>query len=215
MGVISLGATTVPKMSIGTTPIVKVSLGSVLIVPVFTPVTTPFTTTGSFTYNIPAECSRLDVIVLGGGGGGQASLAIFAYGAPGGPGGWKGATLVRGVDIDPSITQITGRVGVGGAGGPGPSISPGFPGQSSTASCAGFSLEGAQGDGGVLAVGSQAATRGKGPGNFTWNGILYTGGADNTANSQDGKVPGGAGNGSAQLSRGYDGGRGQVWIRAY
>ncbi|QDP44592.1 hypothetical protein SEA_NOTHINGSPECIAL_7 [Mycobacterium phage NothingSpecial] len=193
----------------------RIFMGNELVWPAFTPAPVQITATGNYTYDIPPNCRFIDVVLVGGGGGGQASLTLFAYGAPGGPGGWAGATLKRGVDIPWSVTQITGRVGIGGPGGPGPSISPGFPGQSSTATCTGFSLEGAQGDGGILAVGSQAATRGKGPGNFTWNGILYVGGADNTANSQDGKAPGGAGNGSAQFSSGYTGARGQAWFRAY
>ncbi|AXC35114.1 hypothetical protein SEA_PHRANNY_6 [Mycobacterium phage Phranny] len=211
-----LGSTALNNFRVGTETPDRIFLGNELVWPSFTEVTQFFGTAGAFTFNIPPNCRFLDIVVIGGGGGGQASLALFNYGAPGAPGSWAGVTLKRGVDIPWSVTQITGNVGGGGLGGPGPSVVPGFAGADTTATFTGGpTITGNAGAGGIGWASSQANSRGKSPGNFTFNGKLYVGGAAVTANNQPGNPPGGSGSGSAQLSSGSNGAPGGAWVRAY
>ncbi|AIK68958.1 minor tail protein [Mycobacterium phage Tiffany] len=114
---IYLGSTALNNFRVGTQTPDRIFLGNDLVWPAFTEATTEFTTVGAYTYNIPANCRFLDIIVLGAGGGGQASLAILNVGASGLPGEWNSVTLQRGVDIPWGLSQITGSVANGGSGG--------------------------------------------------------------------------------------------------
>ncbi|QXN73845.1 hypothetical protein SEA_EAGLEPRIDE_6 [Mycobacterium phage Eaglepride] len=212
---IYLGSTALNNFRVGTQTPDRIFLGNDLVWPAFTEITETFTAT-PWQFLIPANCRYLDVIVLGGGGGGQASAALFNYGAPGAPGSWNGITLQRGVDIPWDIAAIAGVIGGAGAGGIGPSVIPGGPGGDTTATITGIgSLVGAGGAGGLGWAASPTAGRGKSPGNFTFNGKTYIGGAAVTSNGGAGQPPGGSGSGSPQFSSGANGARGQAWVRAY
>ncbi|AYB69929.1 hypothetical protein SEA_MUCHMORE_7 [Mycobacterium phage MuchMore] len=217
---IYLGSTALNNFRVGTQTPDRIFLGNDLVWPAFTEATTEFTTEGAYTYNIPANCRFLDIIVLGAGGGGQALLAILNVGASGLPGEWNSVTLQRGVDIPWGLAQITGSVAKGGAGGLGPSILPGAWGEASTANYT--LLNGssatltANGGSGGIGWADRNGARGKSPGNFTWNGKLYVGGGAATGDNQAGKPPGGSGSGHYPgFGSGQSGARGQVWIRAY
>ncbi|QJD52059.1 hypothetical protein PBI_MA5_5 [Mycobacterium phage MA5] len=214
---IYLGSTALNNFRVGTQTPDRIFLGNELVWPAFTPLSDTITATGSYAWNIPANCRFIDIVVIGGGGGGQASLAIFNYGDPGDPGHWNGITLKRGVDIPWGDTQITGEVGGGGIGGPGPSISPGFMGGNTTATWSTGSITGGGGAGGLGWASSAANTAGPSPGNFVWNGITYTGGAKTGTGTfgPGGNPPGGARASSTGFGAGGQGARGQVWFRAY
>ena len=159
--------------------------------------TTPVTASGD--YIIPRWCNYLDVIVLGGGGG--ALQGNFGTGAGGKAGSWNGITLTRGSSIPWTQTVIACTVGSGGA--------KGFISASGSASSA-AGISGAGGAGGA-AFGAQ---QGGSPGNYTFNGKSYVGGAAGTSSTV--QIPGSGGfGGGAFGANSADGGRGQIWVRAY
>ncbi|WXX09743.1 minor tail protein [Mycobacterium phage MS619] len=216
MAGISLAGLVVPNLSLGATPILKVSLGAEQVWPSFDPVSQTFTTTGSYTFNIPSGCMFIDVVLIGGGGGGQGMGSATAWGQGGRAGAWNSFTLVRGVDIPMGTLTITGSVGVGGTGGAGNFLSgnPGGPGGSTTATAAGMTTRtaagGAGGNNRNLDFGGQS------PGDITLNGRLYQGGAVQGIPSSGGNPPGGGGSASTvSLIGGGAGARGQAWFYAY
>jgi hypothetical protein len=166
--------------------------------PTHSPAITQYTAPGDHTYDIPFWCTFLDVILLGGGGGGRNGVAFIAPG--GGSGLWTLVTLQRGVEIPWTTTQIMVNVGSGGA-----AANDGLP---STATAVGMAPLTAPG-------GIQGAIQGgtgRGPGNRTLNGTVFTGGADAPNLGQDGNAPGGGGAGDG-LSAGV-GAAGSAWIVA-
>ncbi|AVR77417.1 hypothetical protein SEA_TNGUYEN7_5 [Mycobacterium phage TNguyen7] len=214
---IYLGSTALNNFRVGTQSPDRIFLGNELVWPDFAEVTQSFTTAGAYAFNIPANCRYIDVILLGGGGGRQSSLAILNVGASGLPGKWFSVTLKRGVDIPWGVTQITGTIGAAGTGGGGiPSVLPGGPGGDTTAT---FSGGGAyKGDGGAGGLGwaTRETARGKSPGNLTFNGKTYTGGGAATGDNQAGKPPGGSGSGHYPgFGSGQPGAPGAAWFRAY
>ena len=77
-----------------------------------------FSTPGVTTYTIPATATKVDFVVLGGGGGGQGGGAGFANGRSGAAGTYSaGLTLTRGVDFPWGKTTFPVTVGSAGAGG--------------------------------------------------------------------------------------------------
>ncbi|QXN74430.1 hypothetical protein SEA_FLOAT294_47 [Gordonia phage Float294] len=181
------------------------------------PVTTAFTTVGAFSYPIPGWCTYLDLIVLGGGRGGQTGSGANSQPGSGGlPGEWAVATLQRGVNIPWSEAQLTGTVGAGGAGGANSDNAAGQPGGNSTVVASVGTLTGLGGTG----VNSGSTRRdGPGPGNYTYLGTEYVGGALSDGSGLPGNPPGGGGSGGnggvfGNRTRGGAGARGQVWIRA-
>jgi hypothetical protein len=179
-------------------------------VPVYTPRTEVFDIVGAFSYSIPPWAVYLDVIAVGAGAGGQGGQAFTGNG--GGGGGWQAVTLLRGVDIPLTTTSITGSVGAGGAG----STGNGSPGGSSTAIATGWAGLTAAGGTNPNPSGS-GPIPGLSPGNETFNGVPYTGGASQTTARSAGIAPGGGGAGgnlSFIAVSGGAGARGQVWIVA-
>ncbi|QGH80591.1 hypothetical protein SEA_RAHALELUJAH_31 [Mycobacterium phage Rahalelujah] len=200
------------KIWLGSTAVQRVYLGSTQVWPSFTPVGQTFTTVGAYTYNIPAGCTAIDVILLGGGGGGKGFGFAGAWADGGKPGEWYLATLVRGVDIPLTTTQITGVVGAGGTGGAGASGGNGGNGGASTATATGMTAR--SGPGGLGATTRTLAIQGPGPGDRSLNGQNYIGGALSPTGA--GNPPGGAGCGTTiSFTAGSAGGRGQVWFYAY
>ncbi|QFG12531.1 hypothetical protein PBI_TOAKA_31 [Mycobacterium phage Toaka] len=200
------------KVWLGSTAAQRIYLGTTQVWPSFNPVGQTFATAGAYTYNIPAGCTAIDVILLGGGGGGKGFGFAGAWADGGKPGTWYSVTLVRGVDIPLTTTQITGVVGVGGTGGAGASGADGGNGGASTAVATGMTSR--SGAGGLGATSRTLSIQGPGPGDLTFNGQLYVGGA--TAVTGAGNAPGGAGCGTTiSFTAGSAGGRGQVWFYAY
>lgn len=145
------------------------------------PVVTSYTSTGPFTYSVPAGTTSVDVLVVAGGGGGGSAL-----GAGGGGGGVLSGTF----PVTPGGT-VSGQVGSGGQGSPVANYTNGFNGGPSTFGPA-TATGGGYGSGysdpnlgdGVSNAGGQAnkgGTGGSGGG---------SGGGQSSLNSQ----PGGTGN---------------------
>ncbi|AFF28305.1 minor tail protein [Mycobacterium phage Twister] len=213
---IYLGSTALNNFRVGTQTPDRIFLGNELVWPAFTPTPQQFTTAGAWQFVIPANCRFIDVILLGGGGGGQASAAWLNVGQPGAPGSWNGVTLKRGVDIPWDLAVISGVVGGGGSGGIGPSVMPGLPGADSTLLVSGQTFATGQGGGGGLGWSTREGARGRSPGNLTYNGRLYVGGAAVTSDNGRGNPPGGSGSGHYPgFGSGQNGAPGAVWIYAY
>lgn len=176
------------------------------------PVTSPFSTAGTFTYAVPNWLKwgdKIDVLVLGGGGGGQASNFPLT-GDGGEAGSWNVQTLVYGLDIPVGTATLTVTVGAGGGGGFGANA-PGTDGEASTVTGDGVTTITAPGGVGGTAGG---VAIGYGPGDQTLNTVTYTGGTDAGA-SFGGNAPGGGGGGGAPFSNGGGGAVGAVWLAAY
>lgn len=179
------------------------------------PASQNFTTAGAYTYAIPWWANKIDMILLGGGGGGASGNYSSTAGNGGKAAVYTMGTLVRGVDIPWSTTQITGTVGVGGTAGSGNNVAGGA-GGATTATGTGMATSSSAGAAGGSGTGSQG---GQGPGNTAWGGISANGGAAGSGNGGAGGAPGAGaagGNGSfLSSSAGGVGGRGQAWFYAY
>ncbi|ASW31265.1 hypothetical protein SEA_FRED313_5 [Mycobacterium phage Fred313] len=217
---IRLGSVNPNAFRVGTQTPSRIFLGNDQVWPEFTEVRQQFSTAGAYTFNIPAGCLYIDVILLGGGGGGR-SMPLAGVGGEGGRAGtWSTYTLRRGVDIPWSTAQITGTVGAGGAGGAAAvGANPGKPGGATTATATGVgTLSAAGGAGG----GNAFDPNGQGAGSRTVNGVLYQGGAERASvgTGLAGNPPGGGGTAS-QVSlfiigtAGGNGAPGSAWFRAY
>jgi len=188
--------------------------------PAMSPATQNFSSTGNGTYNIPYWCRYIDVVFIGGGASGQTGNgAISTAGKGGNPGQWQAVRLERGVDIPWTATTLTLNVGSGGArpansDNAGPTAGANtvltyqnLAGQTITLTAAGGS-------------GTQSSQNGGVPGNFTFQGVPYTGGNGGTGNAGAGAQPGAGGAGGnggifGSRTQGGLGGNGQAWCRAY
>lgn len=169
-----------------------------------TPVSASYTAPGTYSYAIPVWCAYIELVGVGGGEGGDSGSGAFVAGAGGAGGVWNAITIQRGVDIPWTATSLTVVVGDGGTGGPaGPLNSDGAGGNPVVWSYSGTTLLTCSGgdDGG-------SGQNGKSPGNYTYNGVLYTGGAAQTSGSA-GNPPGGGGRGgNGGFGVGLAGGKG-------
>lgn len=200
----TLGSEFVRDARVGLTQAKAVYVGSTKIWPPMKPEMTVFSTAGSYTYNIPADCDKIDVILLGGG---EAGTGITWGNGSGGRGGkFYTITLERGVDIPWSLATITGIVGAGGTGN-------GGPGSASTAVISGGSTyTGAGGDGNMGAL----VPGGEGAGTQVYNSQSYIGGGGQGALGNPGLAPGGGGAGGGfGTGVGGPGAAGTVWFYAY
>lgn len=190
------------KVYLGSTAVSAVYLGSTLIYK-SAPELTTYSTAGTFTYTIPAWCTTLDIICLGGGEAGGVAW-LLGTGSGGKAGGWGSSTLVRGTSIPFSTTTLAVTVGAGGNGSQGNYPAPGQDGQASTVSGTWGTVTGAGGAGG-----NSSNYNGGSPGTVTVAGQTYSGGVFPAA-------PGtGGGGGNPPGGPGGAGERGRVWIRAY
>lgn len=178
------------------------------------PVPTPFLTSGSHTYPIPAwmiagDC--LDVVLLGGGGGGASSN--FGNAPGGDAGSWQTKTLVCGTDFPVGATTISVTVGAGGTH-PGALQLAGNAGGNSSVTwtdpAAAPHTTTATGGAGGPAGSFSAATTGEGAGRQTFQGKTYFGGGSTSA--ANGLAPGGGGAGAQAYQLGYNGAPGAVWV---
>lgn len=180
---------------------------------------TTIATVGTTTYTIPVWSRYLDLALVGAGGGGASSGTFYLLGGfPGSPGTWATITLERGVHIPWTTTALTFIVGAGGAKGSGGfSGTSGGPGAATTVTGAGWAgLSAAGGAGGPQHPTGINANDGPGPGDKTFNGVIYPGGGTQTSDGGTGFAPGGAGAGGANFGGpGGVGGAGGAWCRAY
>lgn len=187
----------------------------------FTPRTTSYTTAGTHTYTIPSWSNFLDVTLIGAGGGGHAGNEVGQGGEGGDAGSWASETLERGVDFPVGATTLTLTVGAGGA--PNDGGVPGGLGGSSirAAIASGKAVFTAAGGPGGNAIGG-SGVNGDSPGNQTYGGTTYVGGASSplraAAAGSPGKSPGGGGaGGSGGFLSAWPGGPGAsggAWVVA-
>ncbi len=182
-------------------------------------ITTTIAGVGTTTYVIPVWCRYLDVVLVGAGGGGASSGTFYLLGGfPGSPGTWATITLERGVHVPWTTTALTFVVGAGGAKGSGGFAgTAGGAGAATTVIGAGWAgVSAAGGAGGPQHPTGINANDGPGPGDKTYNGATYPGGATQTSDGGTGYAPGGAGAGGANFGGpGGVGGAGGAWCRAY
>jgi hypothetical protein len=202
----------IANVFIGTTQAKRMMLGDKIIwmpaPPAGTPqvggvfdATTEFKTPGTFTYTIPMWANKIDVVVVGGGMAGF--NGTMGNGSGGNAGKWADETLT--LESLPTTTlTLAVIVGAGGR-------QPGGLGTLSKVTGVGIN---------ALAAPATTATNmidvvGKSPGNHTFNGKTYTGGAAQTKLNNAGIAPGGGGGAGGFMSAGGAGAAGAVWIRAY
>jgi hypothetical protein len=182
--------------------------------PYFAPRSTDLVTPGPVTWPIPTFANYVDVILIGGGGGGfGGNPAVFLNGEGGDAGQWEAETLVRGVDFPAGATSLDFIIGGGGnhgnVNGPGSSGSPTVRNAIPSGKAALTALGGPRGD-----HQNSYADDGDSPGDFTYNGITYQGGAGGNAvggkRGNPGTAPGGGGGGGSGGTWGvaFDGGNG-------
>ena len=163
--------------------------------PSYPPELTTFSTAGTFTFTPPVWANKLDVVVVGGGGGASSTTL-----KGGGAGSWNAVTWAAGM----STVAVT--VGAGGA--------VNTAGGSSSATATGrTTVSGAGGTaGGTTQAVSVALSLGDTPGNQSFDGNVYYGGA---VSGSIGNSPGGGGGASSAFSYAYAGAPGAVFILAY
>ncbi len=177
----------------------------------FSPVLTGYATAGDYIYEIPTWANNFDIIVVGAGGGGAGSLFASA-GNGGSPGAWNAVTLTRAQMTDNGAqSTASALVGAGGNGAPGSDYT-GVAGQPVSVDVTGYGvISAAGGAGGASASG---AYDGGAPGNETFGGNTYYGGATQTVPGYPGNSPGGGGAGGTNGGGGV-GAPGAVFILAY
>ncbi|AXH49779.1 minor tail protein [Gordonia phage Pleakley] len=184
------------------------------------PALTTYSTSGAFSYPIPPWALYIDIILLGAGGGGSGGNSFGADGRGGFAGSWNAIRLVRGSDIPWTESTITGTVGTrgnGGARGNGAGTA-GTATSATSASAGTLSADGGGGASGTNPVGGNYVN-GLSPGDYSFQGQNYTGGAQ-VGKDTDGSAPGGGGGaGSGGVFGGDKAGRpgapGRAIFRAY
>ncbi|MCF8610075.1 hypothetical protein L5G28_07850 [Gordonia sp. HY285] len=169
-----------------------------------------FTDTGAVV--VPLWVRWVDVVLLGGGASGQTGSGANASAGDGGnAGAWVTRRFERGVDFNGTPT-LSFSVGAGGAQAPNSDKGGPNAGQATTATGIGSGLSAAGGSG------TTSGQNGASPGNSTFEGVVYTGGAGGTGNAGSPTAPGAAGAGGnggffGSRTRGAAGARGQAWYR--
>jgi hypothetical protein len=191
----------------------------------YPPVLVPYTTHGSYSFTPSTTytwATYADIVICGGGGGGGSGGNITYTGQPGSPSVWSAATI--------ALSSLTGAlsitVGAGGAGGPYSSGSPhnGTAGTSSSVNGTGITT--VTSAGGALGLcqnfngESLAYATSSGPGNETFNGNIYYGGAGSSTFGVAGGDPGAGGAGGIPpadfgIISGGNGADGAVYILLY
>ncbi len=163
--------------------------------------TTQFTSSG--TYNSPGWASSLQIVVLGGGGGGYNGAAFGFIGGGGGAGQWAATTINGGAFLSITVGAGAGPVNASPGGGSG-----------GTSSVSGVVAAA----GGANGAGQGVTHVGYSPGNYTYGGVTYSGGAAQSTYRANGNAPGGGGGGGDggpfSGGPGGPGADGSVWIRA-
>lgn len=174
-----------------------------------------WTSVTTYTFTIPVWTSYIDVVLLGGGASGQTgSGAVGTAGKGGTAGQWYAVRLTRGVDIPWTLITFTVTVGAGGAQAANSDLASPNAGGNSSAVINGVTY---------TATGGQTTTstqNGASPGNYTFQGITYTGGTGGTGNAGAPTAPGAAGAGGnggifGSRTRGAAGAAGAAWLMVY
>ena len=178
---------------------------------------------GSFSFQIPEWCERMDITVIGGGGGGEGG-DIVVSGSGADPAVFQAATIIRGVDIPWATRYLAGEVGRGGYGGRGADLLPfqwddwwggtdGTDGVATYVVADGMTtMSSAGGTGGK----AQLRLHGLGAAGLTFNDVTFEGSDNAEFAGGIGNFPGGGGAGGWPLvGKAGGGGGGQVIIRAY
>jgi hypothetical protein len=191
----------------------------------YPPVLVPYTTHGSYSLTPSTTypwAVHADIVVCGGGGGGGSGGNITYTGQPGSPSAWAAETIV--------LSSLTGAlsitVGAGGAGGPYSSGSPHSGTAGTSSSVSGTGITTVTSAGGALGLmqdfngESLAFATSSGPGNETFNGNIYYGGAGSGAFGGAGGNPGAGGAGGIPpadfgIQSGGNGADGAVYILLY
>lgn len=174
------------------------------------PETSPYTTAGTYTYTLPADAVSFDFVAVGGGSG---SMGTSFGGSPGGmAGAWNAVSYAVGSTQLPSgTTSLTVVVGAGSAGAPINYFTTDPGGVSTVTSGSGTFLTATGGGGGS----GGSTSFGNGPGDYTFKGVTYIGGAPSPPNT-NGNAPGGGGGPRPDwFAPGWPGAQGAVWIVAY
>lgn len=169
-----------------------------------------YPTPGSYSLALPAWLTAGDLVNLvgvGGGGGGGSSF-FYVSGGAGLPSTWQHLQLVVGTDI---LAGSTISIVVGARGNTGGSSSSGGPGGNTTftyldPSSGSHTLTSTGGAGGAYGGTGGVSS---GPGNDTFDGQIYYGGAG-VGNGSDGQAPGGGGGGAVPYLNGTYGGAGEA-----
>ncbi|WP_234802241.1 hypothetical protein [Mycolicibacterium fortuitum] len=175
-----------------------------------------FAEPGTYAFDFELAHKYVDYVLIGGGGGGESSQAARG-GYAGLPGTWVYGTLERGVDFPSDVTRIYVTVGAGGPalfvwylqGNPGSPTSITYPNLSNVDT----QIKAAGGMGGGRPGNPNHTGTGPSPGNITFRGVEYFGGAEAVVN-QNGFAPGGAAGGSIYATTGPGGGDGRAWLVA-
>lgn len=173
------------------------------------PLSSVYSTVGTFSYTIPVWSSAIEIVCLGGGAGGNGGGSFAGDGGKAST--WAWGTFVRGVHIPWTEINLSVVVGAGGNGG-GAFGGTGGNGSPSYVQRSGNDILRSHG---AVAVGGTGINRtgdAVSPATFELNGVTYNGGAASTTDTAS--VPGSGGRGGGSLQAGKAGGRGQIWIRA-
>lgn len=178
------------------------------------------TYTADSTYAIPTWANFVDLIAVGGGSSGcTGNGGNGQFGNGGMAGVWSSNTIARGTNFSGAAT-LTIDVGAGGTQ---PANSDGARnnGESSKVLLGSTTLIEALGGTNSNTPGDAYGDNqnGASPGNYTYNSIVYPGGAGGTGNAGAGSPAGGAGAGGnggffTSRTRGGVGARGQIWLVA-
>ena len=176
--------------TVATVPAGEVTLDLRMLLQAYIPTqveaTSEYGNLGTFEWVIPFSATKIDYVLLGGGGRGGWETLI--PGAGGRAGNWLKGTLVRGTDIPISTQALSGSVGAGSTEG-------GVDGGSTILSGVGMTDK--------IATGGVSGTvtgtfHGQGAGEQTLNGRVFEGGGVRITMGGDGKSPGGGGAGTDQ-----------------
>lgn len=190
--------------------------------PTYPDFTTSITTPGTTMFMPDPWALHLDLIGVGAGGSGEGELGTATgYGGTGGT--WQATTLTVGVDIEPG-TPITVSVAPqnlypgGGPGGTTPYFTHGLDGAATTftwtkpdTTTGTLTCAGGFGGNHTLGLSHNTLSFGLGPGDETYNGETYVGGAEQITNLP-GNFPGGGGFGAQPFEYGTPGAAGVAVI---
>ncbi|UVT31014.1 hypothetical protein SEA_PARVUSTARDA_33 [Gordonia phage ParvusTarda] len=173
------------------------------------PLSSVYSTVGTFTYTIPVWSSAIEIVCLGGGAGGNGGGSFAGDGGKAST--WAWGTFVRGVHIPWTEINLSVVVGAGGSGG-GSFGGTGGNGSPSYVQRSGNDIVRSHGATAVGGTGINRTGDAVSPSTLTLGGVTYTGGPESTTDTAS--VPGSGGRGGAVVAVGKAGGRGQVWLRA-
>lgn len=188
--------------------------------PTYPDFTTSITTPGTTTFTPDPWALHLDLIGVGSGGNGEGELGTATgYGGTGGT--WEATTLTVGIDIEAGtpITVVVAAQNLDtGPGGTTPYFDHGLDGLATTftwtkpdTTTGTLTCAGGFGGNHTLGLSHNTLSFGLGPGNETYNGVEYVGGAEQLT-AAPGNFPGGGGFGAQPFEYGYPGAAGVAVI---